>query len=87
MSYYTVSFQPPVLPSSEFTSNWKYRQFLQANATHVMKNNTMQAIQSSGNNPYAQNVTHNEHPSDLKQSYLQSRRRKATMVAPSIFLP
>jgi hypothetical protein len=34
-------------------SNWKYRQYLQKNANTIMKYNTMETIQSSGNNPYA----------------------------------
>ena len=38
---------------SNITSNWKYRQYMQKNANDIMKNNTMQAINNSGNNPYA----------------------------------
>ena len=34
-------------------SNWKYRQYLQKNANTIMKYNTMETIQASGNNPYA----------------------------------
>lgn len=87
MQYYTIYnvAQPQI--TSDFASNWKYRQFLQSNATQVMKNNTMQAIRSSGNNPYAQNMPFNQPPSDLKQSYMKSRRIKSTMVAPTISLP
>lgn len=33
-------------------SNWEYRQYLQNNANHIMKYNTMETIYSSGNNPY-----------------------------------
>ncbi len=39
--------------SSELTSNWKYRQYIQNNANHIMKYNTMEYIYASGNNPYA----------------------------------
>jgi hypothetical protein len=34
------------------SSNWKYRQYMQQNAKEIMKYNTMQSINSSGNNPY-----------------------------------
>jgi len=33
-------------------SNWKYRQYMQKNANEIMKFNTMQSINTSGNNPY-----------------------------------
>lgn len=33
-------------------SNWEYRQYLQNNANHIMKYNTMESIYASGNNPY-----------------------------------
>lgn len=33
-------------------SNWKYRQYMQKNAKEIMKFNSMQAINDSGNNPY-----------------------------------
>ena len=34
------------------SSNWKYRQYMQQNAKEIMKYNSMQSINSSGNNPY-----------------------------------
>lgn len=37
---------------SNISSNWKYRQYMQKNANEIMKYNTMQSINSSGNNPY-----------------------------------
>ena len=33
-------------------TNWQYRQFMQTNANNIMKYNTMQTINASGNNPY-----------------------------------
>lgn len=39
------------------TTNWKYRQYLQNNAQEIMKYNTMETIQASGNNPYANQNT------------------------------
>jgi len=33
-------------------SNWNYRQYMQKNAKDIMKFNTMQSINDSGNNPY-----------------------------------
>ena len=38
---------------SGITSNWKYRQYLQKNANHIMKYNTMESFYASGNNPSA----------------------------------
>ena len=46
--------------NSQLTSNWKYRQYIQANANQIMKYNTMESIYSSGNNPY---VVDNKVPS------------------------
>ena len=37
---------------SGISSNWKYRQYMQKNANEIMKYNTMQSINASGNNPY-----------------------------------
>lgn len=34
------------------SSNWNYRQYMQKNANQIMKYNTMQSINTSGNNPY-----------------------------------
>ncbi len=42
-----------ILANSGITSNWKYRQYMQKNANQIMKYNSMEAIYSSGNNPYA----------------------------------
>jgi hypothetical protein len=45
------------------TSNWKYRQYIQKNGNDIMKYNTMQSINSSGNNPYTivnTNITENK---------------------------
>jgi hypothetical protein len=33
-------------------TNWQYRQYIQKNANEIMKYNTMQTINASGNNPY-----------------------------------
>jgi hypothetical protein len=66
-TYYTVkpvnplesSWQPQATVNNKIhvesgiTSNWKYRQYIQNNANHIMKYNTMESIYSSGNNPYA----------------------------------
>jgi hypothetical protein len=35
------------------SSNWKYRQYMQQNANQIMKYNTMESINASGNNPYS----------------------------------
>lgn len=38
---------------SDITSNWKYRQYMQKNAKEIMKYNSMQYINDSGNNPFS----------------------------------
>ena len=42
-----------MLSENGITSNWKYRQYMQKNANQLMKFNTMQTINDSGNNPYS----------------------------------
>lgn len=37
---------------TNISSNWQYRQYMQKNANDIMKFNSMQAINNSGNNPY-----------------------------------
>jgi hypothetical protein len=69
--YYTLpsqhineSWQPEAVlnnkihTQSNINSNWKYRQYMQNNASHIMKYNSMESIYSSGNNPYS--VTNNK---------------------------
>ena len=63
-TYYTLtptmnaSWQPEaetnkqILSDSGISSNWKYRQYMQKNAKNIMKTNSMQAMQDSGNNAY-----------------------------------
>ena len=41
-----------IITDSNITSSWKYRQYMQNNASHIMKYNTMEYIYASGNNPY-----------------------------------
>lgn len=41
-----------ILLNSGIRSNWKYRQYMQNNAKNIMKTNSMQAMQDSGNNAY-----------------------------------
>jgi hypothetical protein len=72
--YYTVtpvnpkeaSWQPEAVinnkihQESGITSNWKYRQYIQNNANHIMKYNSMEYIHASGNNPYIAQDSSNE---------------------------
>jgi hypothetical protein len=63
-TYYTLtptmncSWQPEaqsnkqILNDAGIKSNWKYRQYMQKNAKNIMKTNSMQAIQDSGNTVY-----------------------------------
>ena len=41
-----------ILVDTNISSNWKYRQYIQKHAQDIMKFNTMQSINASGNNPY-----------------------------------
>ena len=82
-TYYTMtptnilssSWQPDAIinnkiqSTSSITSNWKYRQYIQNNANHIMKYNTMEYIYASGNNPYS--VT-NKIPSSNSPFYFSS---------------
>lgn len=82
-TYYTMtptnllcsSWQPDAIinnkiqSTSGITSNWKYRQYIQNNANHIMKYNTMEYIYASGNNPYS--VT-NKIPSSNSPFYFSS---------------
>ena len=42
-----------IIVDSGISSNWSYRQYMQKNANQIMKYNTMQTINDSGNNPYS----------------------------------
>lgn len=41
-----------ILVDTGISSNWHYRQYMQKNANQIMKYNTMETINASGNNPY-----------------------------------
>jgi hypothetical protein len=45
-----------ILADSGIKSSWKYRQYMQNNAKNIMKTNTMQYIQDSGNNAYIDGI-------------------------------
>ena len=62
-NYYTIEPVKIPIPPEEYTnnkmladagihSNWQYRQYMQKNAKELMKYNTMEYINNSGNNPY-----------------------------------
>jgi hypothetical protein len=65
-TYYTITstempafWQPEAVlntkiqTESNIKSNWKYRQYMQKNANHIIKYNAMESIYASGNNPYS----------------------------------
>ena len=68
------SFQPEattnkkLLVDTGISSNWHYRQYIQKNANQIMKYNTMESINASGNNPY---TIQNTQPTN-KSPYLYS---------------
>lgn len=53
-----AAYQPESLINTQLqkqnkiNSSWKYRQYLQRNARNIMKHNTIEHIEASGNNPY-----------------------------------
>lgn len=52
-NYYTL--KPIIIPletNKVEQTNWKYRQYIQKNANDIMKYNSMEYINASGNNPY-----------------------------------
>lgn len=54
--YFTIPttsyLQPNSSPVINMSSNWKYRQYMQTNATQIMKYNAHDSMNASGNNPY-----------------------------------
>lgn len=55
-------------------SNWKYRQYIQNNANHIMKYNTKQAIYESGNNPYTISSTNGTETSPFLYKSIHDNR-------------
>ena len=58
MNYYF--FPDTTMPNnttSKFQSNWEYREYMQKNATNIMKNNTYEAYNNSGNNAFVINYS------------------------------
>lgn len=88
--YYTMDMTNPVSPSwqpqasvnnkilqdGNITSNWKYRQYIQHNANQIMKYNTMEAVNASGNNPY--------YGTDLSQSTANVPQLYNSLQTPSV---
>lgn len=65
MNYYTINhpnidyaYQPQsfvnnnIHNEANIHSNWNYRRYIQKNANEIMKYNSMEAINDSGNNPF-----------------------------------
>lgn len=51
--FYTLEpIHVPLETNKIAQTNWNYRQYIQKNANEIMKNNSMQYINASGNNPY-----------------------------------
>ena len=81
-TYYTInngpnlsSWQPESILNDKIkqdvniNSNWKYRQYLQQNANQIMKFNTMETINASGNNPYYSTIQSNTIQTNIPQLY------------------
>ena len=81
-TYYTInngpnlsSWQPESILNDKIkqdvniNSNLKYRQYLQKNANQIMKFNTMETINASGNNPYYSTIQLNTNQTNIPQLY------------------
>lgn len=73
-----ASVNNKILQDSNITSNWKYRQYIQHNANQIMKYNTMEAVNASGNNPY--------YGTDLSQSTANVPQLYNSLQTPSVTL-
>jgi len=47
-----------LLKQANITSNWKYRQYIQKHANNIMEFNSLQAVDTTGTNPYT--IVNNE---------------------------
>lgn len=108
MNYFTIEPNVQDISYNRLTNNkilvaktnWQYRQYIQKNANEIMKYNTMQSINASGNNPYTilnteptqntpylYNSIHDTIPyrnTDLKQNYMTKEQMRSRMISPSI---
>ena len=64
-------------------SNWEYRQSLQNDSNHLIKQNSMAAVRNLGLDPYLRNLPFNKQ-SDLLNDYNTKFQFKARLIAPSI---
>jgi len=81
--------------NANITSNWDYRQYLQNNASHIIRQNSNTAVAAVGliENPsnfvpvnFFGSRNEFEKPSDLKTQYLSREQLNARLIAPSIQL-
>ncbi len=66
-------------------TNWEYRQSLQNDSNHLIKQNSMAAVRDLGLDPYLKNLPFNKQ-SDLLTDYNTRFQFKARMISPSIKL-
>jgi hypothetical protein len=64
-------------------SNWEYRQSLQNDSNHLIKQNSLAAVRELGLDPYLKNLPFNKH-SDLLTDYNTKFQFKSRMIAPTI---
>ena len=66
-------------------SNWEYRQSLQNDSDHLIKQNSMAAVRELGLDPYLKNLPFNKQ-SDLLNDYTTKFQFKSRLISPSIKL-
>jgi hypothetical protein len=66
-------------------TNWEYRQSLQNDSNHLIKQNSMAAVRELGVDPYLRNLPFNKQ-SDLLNDYNKKLQFKSRIISPSIKL-
>ena len=69
-----------ILVNSGINSNWNYRQYMTKNANQIMKHNSMDYINTSGNNPFT--IMNNE--SVNKSPYLLTSFQNVNSSSPIV---
>jgi hypothetical protein len=66
-------------------TNWEYRQSLQNQSNHLIKQNSLAAVRELGLDPYLRNLPFNKQ-SDLLNDYNMKFQFKARLISPIIKL-
>lgn len=66
-------------------TNWEYRQSLQNQSNHLIKQNSLAAVRELGLDPYLRNLPFNKQ-SDLLNDYNTKFQFKSRLISPTIKL-